>query len=156
MRRGLTWRTTQHPASCAYALSLSRQGPQFRPIDEQSFDAIVTKEHAKMLLKLILPIVCFAAFRFIMFSDNPDLVELRAQIYVAVLERAATVPIVQDPNQTELQKLHARVAAEETPCTDDVCLDEGSKGDQIRSALGLTAESPRSFEPKFISVRPKN
>ena len=109
-----------------------------------------------MLLRLVLSLVSFAALRFVMYSDNPDLVALRAQLYVAVLERPASSKAAPAPNQTNLEKLHARVAAEASPCGQAVCPDEGPTDNQIKSSLEATPDKPSSFSPKFISVKPKN
>ncbi len=108
-----------------------------------------------MLLRLILSLVTFAAVRFVMYSDQPDLVALRAQVYVAILDRIAANKESAAPDQTELQKLHARVAAEANPCTEVVCPGEGPPADQIRSNLAAS-EGSADFSPKFVSARPKH
>ena len=109
-----------------------------------------------MLLKLVLSLVSFAALRFVMYSHNPDLVELRAQLYVILLERVASNKAAPAPDQTNLEKLHARVAAEANPCGQVVCPDEGPTANQIRSDLAATPDKPSNFNPKFVSVTPKN
>ena len=109
-----------------------------------------------MLLRLILSLVTFAAFRFVMYSGNPDLIALRAQLYAAVIERVASNKVALEPDQTNLQKLHARVAAEANLCEEADCPDKGPPADQIRSNLGSTADSKSDFNPKFVSVTPKN
>lgn len=108
-----------------------------------------------MFLRLILSLVTFAAIRFVMYSDQPDLVALRAQLYVAVLDRIASNNASAATDQTELQKLHARVAAEANPCTDTVCPGDGPPADQIISNRPAT-ESSTDFSPKFESVKPKH
>ena len=109
-----------------------------------------------MLLRLVLSLVTFAAFRFVMYSDNPDLIALRAQLYAAVIEGAASSKVTVEPDQTNLQKLHARVAAEANPCTQADCPDEGETADQIRSNPRPAADSKSGFSPKFVSVSRKN
>lgn len=108
-----------------------------------------------MLLRVVLSLVSFAAFRFVMYSDNPDLVELRKQLYVAVLDHVAANKVAPVPEQTELQKLHARVEAETTPCAEDTCRQEGTPADQTSTDPASTAGGKSSFNPKFISVAPK-
>ena len=109
-----------------------------------------------MLLRLVLSLVTFAAFRFVMYSDNPDLIALRAQLYAGVIERAASSKVTLEPDQTNLQKLHARVAAEANPCTQADCPDEGPPDNKIRSNLGSKTDGKTGFNPKFVSVTPKN
>ena len=108
-----------------------------------------------MLLRLILSLVTFAAIRFVMYSDQPDLVELRAQLYVAVQENVASNKARAAPDQTELQKLHARVAAEANPCTEVVCPGDGPTANQILPNLTIT-EVSTDFSAKFATAKPKH
>ena len=107
-----------------------------------------------MLLKLILPLVTFAAFRVVMYSDHPELIELRAQLYAVSVKFAASHPAPQAAKKTNLQELHARTLSTANPCAEVVCAEEGAPADQIRSGLEPMADQQTSFTPKFVKVKP--
>ena len=110
-----------------------------------------------MLLRLILSLVTFAGFRYLIYTDQPDLVQLRAQIYAVILENMGSNKVAAAPEQTNLQKLHARVEAERNPCTEVVCPgDEGTIMARIKSNIEASDETRKNFNPKFISAHPEN
>ena len=82
---------------------------------------------------------------------------MRAQIYEVILENIGSNKAAAAPEQTSLQKLHARVAAETKPCTEVVCPgDEGTIMERLKSNIEASDETRKNFNPKFISAHPKN
>ncbi len=110
-----------------------------------------------MLLKLILPLATFAAFRVVMYSDQPELVELRAQLYAFYTDAAASTEYAADKDRTDLQKLHDRTAAAAAaPCTEVVCPGGGPPADQIKAHMLGPIDNQRNLKPKFVLVAPAN